>query len=301
MPLDLDGNRPIYFHERVANEQRQGYPLHEDVSLNARRRLFREIEARANAVFHGQSRAVPFVNGIIQEIRVVLGNDYFHPTDFATHCPDWPLHSFLTALEISANVLYRMKRLTGDIEVLQSVLRDDLSVFRFRDVGTRPDLSDKFQIQKIDNEHLHREVVDRTFELTRVGELAAAQGDYADAWKHYSKGDLDDAVSNAGKAVESACKAVIKKVDPASTPDNLNLGPLVTLLVQKNVIPSAMAAIATHLEQIYRASGGIRNQAGTGAHGSVHPTTPEESVALLGLRLSGTLISFLAERWLQIK
>jgi hypothetical protein len=67
--------------------------------------------------------------------------------------------------------------------------------------------------------------------------------------------------------------------------------------VQKDVIPSAMTSIATHLEQIFRASGGLRNQAGNGDHGSVDLTTPEASVALLALRLSGTLIAFLAERW----
>jgi len=301
MALDLNGGRPRFFHERLQNQQQEGFPLHDGVSTEARERILREIASRAFAVFHGKTEATPILSGLMDEIHIVLGGLRPHPMSFATDYAKWPLERFLSLIEISVNFIYRFKRTKSDVQVLQSILRDDLSVFRYVDTGMRPDLSDKFQIQKIDNAHLHRTIVERTFELTRVAELASAQGDYADAWKHFSKGDLDDAVTNAGKAVESACKAVIKKTDPTSTPENLNLGPLVTLLVQKDVIPAALNHIANHLEQIIRGSGGLRNQAGTGAHGSVDPTTPHESVALLALRLSGSLISYLAERWLQIK
>lgn len=100
--------------------------------------------------------------------------------------------------------------------------------------------------------------------------------------------------------MESACKAVVKKRAPSSTPENMQFSPLVTLLVQHDVIPQQLNHVCGQLEQIFRGAGSLRNQAGA-AHGSLNPTSPEASVALLGLRLSGTLIAFLAERWLQIR
>ena len=143
-------------------------------------------------------------------------------------------------------------------------------------------------------------LTNRTFELTRLAEFASAQGDYADAWKHYSTGNLDNALTDAHKAVESACKAVIKKADPTSTPENMQLRPLVDNLVCLNIIPQGLTHVCGQLEQIFRSAGTLRNQAGA-AHGSLDVTSPEASVALLGLRLSGTLIAFLAERWIQVE
>jgi hypothetical protein len=46
-------------------------------------------------------------------------------------------------------------------------------------------------------------------------------------------------------------------------------------------------------------SGVVRNVAGTG-HGSVDLSSPEATVALMGLRLSGTFVWFLAERYAQM-
>jgi hypothetical protein len=129
------------------------------------------------------------------------------------------LDEFLQALEICVSyiVRYRANPLT-DVNVLQSILADDLSAFRIVDTGKGNE--PRYQVQRIDNKHLHTVITDRTFELTQIAGLASAQGDYADAWRHYSRGDFDDAAMNAGKAVESACKAVIKKLDPTSAPEN---------------------------------------------------------------------------------
>lgn len=304
MTLTQDGNRARYYAERKKVEAQQGNPVREDVSEAARKRIAREIAARTY-YRNAEGFDADLGNWMRSELdRVLLRenvNSFFlFPSSFGKEMMGLSLDEFLQALEICVSyiVRYRANPLT-DINVLQSILADDLSAFRLVDTGkaNRP----RYQVQRIDNKHLHSVITDRTFELTQIAGLASAQGDYADAWRHYSRGDLDDAATNAGKAVESACKAVIKKIDPTSTPENMNLGPLVTLLVQKNVIPSAMTSIANHLEQIFRASGGLRNQAGTGAHGSVDLTTSEASVALLALRLSGTLIAFLAERWEQLK
>lgn len=54
------------------------------------------------------------------------------------------------------------------------------------------------------------------------------------------------------------------------------------------------------LAALYQHSGALRNAAGV-AYGSLDLEGPQASVALLGLRLSGTHVSFLAERWPQMR
>jgi hypothetical protein len=303
MTLTQDGNRPRFYAERRKLDAQEGNPIREHVSRATRMRIGREIIAASGYYDNQQSRKNFGPRMCLDLDRVFLRDpthafrcDYTFDDDLA----ELSLDDFLQALEICVGYIYRYRPdPLRDINILQSLLADDLSLFRLVDTGEAK--MPRFQIQRIDNKHLHAVITDRTFELTQIADLASAQEDYADAWRHYSRGDFDDAATNGGKAVESACKAVIKKLDPTSAPENMNLGPLVTLLVQKDIIPSAMTSIATHLEHIFRASGGLRNQAGNGAHGSVDLTTPEASVALLALRLSGTLIAFLAERWGQIK
>jgi hypothetical protein len=288
MSIDLEGDRTRYFHERVHKDAHQGDPLHPDVSLEARHRLVRDIEA----IMYTLASQQKLINRVREHTHRVFG----HTKSETSLERD----QFLTFLEIAVGYICAQagsrdpQFYDEHVYELQSILADDHCSFRFVETGLK-DPHRRFQIQQIDNKHLHEVIVDRTFELTRDAPFASAQGDYADAWKSYSKGDLDDAVFKAGRAVESACKIVVKAKDPQSTPENINLGPLVNELVRLNVIPQQLTHVCGQLEQIFRNSGTLRNQAGTG-HGALVPTSPEATVALFALRQSGTLISFLAER-----
>lgn len=300
MAISKDGYRARYYAERKRAAERQGNPLHEGVSEPARMRIARELVART--MYRDGSLSRDFEARMIGELNRVFirSGDYrFTAHSLDADFAELDIDDFLQAVEIGVSYLAKYRQEGGvlDINIIQSILADDLSVYRLVE---RERIAPKFQIVRIDNEHLHKVIADRTFELTRIADFASAQNDYADAWRHYSRGDTDDAISNAGKAVESACKAAIKKVDPSSTPENMNLGPLVAELVRLDVIPQQLTHTCTHLEQIFRGSGSLRNQAGT-AHGSLDPTSPHASVTLLALRLSGTLIAFLAERWTQVQ
>jgi hypothetical protein len=245
---------------------------------------------------------VPFeqaIRGDIDRIRGLAGVTRRHSMEsLEREAEDAPTDTFLTLLEICVARLWRHRARLSDVELLQSILADDLSAFRFRNVGSTE--APEFHLQLIDNEHLHREIVDRTFELTRNAAFESAQRDYREAWKHYSKGDLDDAVVNAHKALESAAKIVIKRVDPASTPDHLQTNQIVPELLRLDVLPTRLNNIVGNLQQIFLSAGSLRNTAGTG-HGSPDLKGPEATVTLLALRMSGTLVSFLAERWEQMK
>jgi|GEM_PF-4796841 len=303
MTLDLEGSRPRYFHERETADAQQGYPLNDGVSTDARMRIVREIVAKAWFVGQDSTIRKNLTGALWSSVERVLGQ--FEPSWSLPDSPEktlgnLPLPKFLAAIEIAANQLYIFRRLSLDIAVLQSILADDLSSYRFVDVGTRPDLQDKFQIQKIENQHLHREVVDRTFELTRIAEFASAQHDYAEAWKSYSQGDLDGALVSAHKAFESAAKVIIKRVDDKSNPDQMTAAVLAAELKRLDIIPAKLVHVVNPLVALFQNSGALRNAPGAG-HGSLDLTAPEANIALLGLRLSGSFVSFLAQCWETMK
>jgi len=303
MTISQDGHRTRYYAERKKVAAQQGKPLREDVTSATRRRIANEL-TRRSYFLDDFSEVVRFDDVAVGDMNRVLDRKGFNQISELSldhHLEGLHIDDFLLAIEIWVDHAVRYRKpleLIGDLNLINSLLADDLTVFRVLDsgAGNLP----RYRLDRVDNEHLYKTITDRTFELTRVADFAAAQGDYADAWRHYSKGDLDDAVANAGKAVESACKAVIKKVDPSATPEHMNLGPLVGELVRLQIIPAQLTHTCTHLEHIFRGSGTLRNQAGA-AHGSLDPTSPEASTALLALRLSGTLIAFLAERWTQLR
>lgn len=300
MPLDHEGNRRRYFSERLRADENADSPLRDSISTATRHRLYKEIESfTERVIINGASSSFTYL--ISEELEKIYAGS--HPQRSLANVLLMPSSQggdaeVFTALEVSAEIIWRLHHSYAPIQRLQSILKDDCSVWRFRNVGTEE--MPEFQIQRIDPPHLHREIVDRAFELTRLTAFAAAQRDYADAWRHYSRGDFDDAVVNAGKAVESACKIVIKRVDSTQTPDNLQLGPLVTFLGQLDILPTRMQAVYSSLHAIFASSGSLRNAAGN-AHGSLTLSGPEESVTLLALRLSGSLITFLAERHEQMK
>ncbi|MEJ7598402.1 MAG: hypothetical protein WKG01_10870 [Kofleriaceae bacterium] len=256
------------------------------MSIEARTRIMREINtlAVARTVY---SQCESFVDEIHYEIIRVFG-------DAVESNESIPTEHFLSLVEIAVNIIWKRRRKPEDIAIFQSVLADDLSAYRLRDIG------DGFQVFLVDNKHLHTEIVDRTFELTRIVEFESAQRDYAQAWMHFSRGDLGDALVNAQKSFESAAKVIIKRVDPNSTPENLQTSQLVPLLVQNDIIPQRLNHMTTQLVQMFQNSGTLRNAPGSG-HGSIDLASAEASAALLGLRMTGTFVCFLAERWEQLR
>ena len=296
MPIDQNGSRPRYRHERVKVESQQGNPLRQEISLETRRRLLRELRGRIS-----KEQWEHFVEEVDRVLVTRVGRYFF---EVEKSIEDIDVDRFSTVLEIGINILYLrfrygyQRELEEVLGVLQSILADDLSYYRIVHVG--PAGQPEYQIHDIDNKHLHTEIVDRTFELTTLADFAVAQRDYAEAWKHYSRGDLDDALVNAAKAVESACKVIINRAAPGRDGiANKQLKELIPILLELEILPSRLGNVATHLRNLLQHSGSLRNDAGV-AHGSLELSSPEASVALLGLRLAGSLVSFLCARHQQM-
>jgi hypothetical protein len=289
---ELHGKRVRYFRERKLAEGNAGNPVKKDVSAEARRRLVREIDTRALAFSVEAVDDVTFVPAILKRVHVVTGIDMRGKPQ--ANAVAMSTEDFLTFLEISMELLWTYRHKSEDFEALQSILADDCSAFRFRAVEGDREL--EFEIYEIDNEHLGREVVDRTFELTTAAGFASAHRDYGEAWKNYARGDFDGALVDAHKAFESAAKFIIKQVDPTSGPEQMQTKQLVPELKRLDIIPGQLANLLNPLTQVFHNAGTLRNAPGTG-HGSIDLTSPEANVALLGLHLSGSLVFFLAQRW----
>lgn len=215
---DLEGKRPRYFSERkVAGDT--GSPVERAVSSTARGRLTREICYRAVTLGEGSQG---FIEDICERFHTVTGIRLPDSSDDLAHeLQAMSIDNCLTFLEVAMNGLWDGRSRKEDFHVLQSILADDASVFRFRE---SPSGEPRFTIIEIDNPHLMREIVDRTLELTANLELQAAQADYEGAWRAYARGEFAQALVSASRAYESAAKVIIKRVDPDSSPEGKSAG-----------------------------------------------------------------------------
>lgn len=233
-----------------------------------------------------------FIDDICNHFHTVTGIELpDSPGDLARELQASSIDHYLTFLEVAMNDLWDFRRHKEDLDVLQSILADDASVFRFRE---SPSGAPRFTIIEIDNPHLKREIIDRTLELTANLEMQAAQADYEDAWKAYARGDFAHALVSAGKAYESAAKAIIKRVDPNSRPEEKTVRALSEDLRRLQILPDRQGL--DQFAGVFQNAGALRNAPGA-AHGSVDLTSPDANVALLGLHLSGSLVFFLAKSW----
>ncbi len=294
----LDGTRKRLWSERKRVEEieadGEGNPLHAGVTVPTRQRIMREIMSWLSRCPTDTVKSVARRNHFADHVEVKLGERLRTKTScMHVDHSDMTTDEFLDVLELAANYMWLARRMPSNIDEINSLLADDRSRYRLRNVGTVQVAN--YEVQHIDNKHLHTEVVDRTFELTSLAEFASAGRDYAEAWKHYSRGDLDDAVTNAAKAVESACKVAVSRIDPKADVADSKLGTLIVRMMELDIIPSQLQTVASALSTIFQNSGVLRNRPGV-AHGSLGLESPEATTALLALRMSGSLVSFLAAR-----
>jgi hypothetical protein len=94
--------------------------------------------------------------------------------------------------------------------------------------------------------------------------------DYGEAWKKYSKGVFDDAIVDCCKALESAEKVVLRKLDPGMDVDVV-ASSLLKPCTTRVFFPSRLQTFHTQLRVIFEtAVPPVRNQPGIG-HGSAGP------------------------------
>jgi len=177
------------------------------------------------------------------------------------------------------------------IQHLNELLGDEFLGWRIVLEGKRD-----FCVRRVDSRILHREVVDRTYHLTAHDDFASANKDYSDAWKDFSRREYDNAITNAGKALESAEKIVLKKLAPQAD-TSLTAAPLAKAVFDAGILPPRLQTFRAQLRTIFEATiGPVRNMAGN-AHGSEELNEPDAHLALLILNLTGSLIVFLLQTY----
>lgn len=286
------------FHERAELEERQqrGDPiLFDEIPRTARGKIARWILDR---LCPRQEMQSDIVDRLCRSKGVGSLDGWQASDQLWRFAHDAPVPEFWSMVEAAADVAAVARRthgalieFLGGIHHLNVLFGDEFLGYRIAETEVGA-----YDIRRIDNELLHREVVDRTFEITRHAEFVTANADYAEAWKHYSKGDFDDAIVNAGKALESAQKVLLRKLD-ANADVNQPAAKLTQALFDAGVLPAKLETCLAQVRAICAQTvPPLRNAPGVG-HGSADLTGPEAALALLVLNLTGSIIVFLVQAY----
>jgi hypothetical protein len=132
-----------------------------------------------------------------------------------------------------------------------------------------------------------RAITEPALQVLADPRLAGAISEYGDALAGLRAGkqkDLEDAIEESAKAVESTMKVLIDQSNLARTGKE-TADPLIRILIAGNVIPS-------HADQMLFAAARIRNAAGGHGTGPAPRQTPED-LAVACVAAAGVAITYL--------
>jgi hypothetical protein len=210
--------------------------------------------------------------------------------------------SALDMLDISFQVIYGLRRntLTASLYYVESTPKEAITELnaRFKESG----LGYEFvagELIRIDSTFIHAEAVKPALALLHGTGFNGANEEFFEAHKHYRQGDYKDAIATAGKAFESAMKAICAARSWSPPPnkgklENASAGTLINVLMTNNLIPEGMRNHLNGLEQTL--SSGLPPLRNDVAHGQgASPVPVEEYVASYALHLAATNIVFLVK------
>jgi len=297
---EIMSDRPRLFHERVELEERQqrGDPIEfEEIPNMTRAKMAHWVaddilhhdETRCANVLRRLRRSMGALPGTaktnLQWVREIIRSaDAIHVWSLVELAVN---DAFDVAWKADYDSERHVRNVAERLREFNVFLGDEFIGYQVvRNNGQAPPLI----VHRIDSELLHAQIVDRTFEITGAPEFVAANEHYSQAWKHYSKGDYPDAITNAAKAMESALKVVLTKMDSTIRTDNLSTSDLIRELFKRDFLPETMKPVVKQLRTLYeQAAPPLRNDS---AHGDVKPFEPDASLTLLVLNLVGSLIVF---------
>jgi len=150
------------------------------------------------------------------------------------------------------------------------------------------------KIIRLDNQLLHQEAVDRTFQLLNAPLYKNVNLEFLTAHDHFRKGNKADCLNWSLKAFESIMK-VVADTNGWLYDKGATARPLVQLLFSNGFFPTyletAMAGIQTFMES---SIGTIRNKQGGHGNGAQINIVPD-SLAQYALYITGTTINWIVE------
>ena len=131
------------------------------------------------------------------------------------------------------------------------------------------------RIISVESQYLHQEVVEPAITLLHDANFSGPLEEFLEAHAHYRKGEIKEAITDAGNAFESTMKAICEARGWNHDESKSVASTLIGILFDNQLIPREMqshfAALRSTLESGVPT---VRNSGGRGAHGQ--GTTPVE-------------------------
>ena len=153
------------------------------------------------------------------------------------------------------------------------------------------------RIISVESQYVHQEIVEPAIALLHHANFNGPLQEFMDAHAHYRKGEMKDAITDAGNAFESTMKAICdargwnydKTKSVAST--------LIGILFDNELIPREMQSHFTALRAtLVSGVPTVRNPGGRGAHGQgITPVDVPDYVAQYCLNLTASNIVLMME------
>ena len=236
-------------------------------------------------------------------------------SDFLLNCQD---ADFLTGIEflLSLKVTYLMQsniyhpicndekmreNITSFIDKVNRIFKIDKIGYEIVPAGLE---NLPYIIVPFNSKYLYLETIKRPMSLMHDEDFEGPLNEFEEALDEYRKGKYEDAIFKAGKAYESTLKAILDLKGIAHTPGKTKVPGYVRLIKEKaNIIDPWLQSTFEHFWPLLEnGPPALRNLPKVG-HGQGKDVLKKmkKSYADYALRLAGTHISFLIERYQETK
>lgn len=194
-------------------------------------------------------------------------------------------------IEMTCKVLDKEIRRLGSVKRVTEALAEVNSMFQKNGVGYRYESG---MIIRIDSTFAHEVMVRPALALLHDEKFAGAEKEILDAHKAYREGRVDDAMTDATKAVESTIKTIAQRRGlESSLPSKQDLQGLIQFLMTKEIVPRWIQSHVDGLRNVLQGVAAPRNQGAHGDGAEISDVPPH--YAAYALHLAASNIVFLVE------
>lgn len=166
--------------------------------------------------------------------------------------------------------------------------------FRMHDIGFQ---FAGGQIIQSDSEFMHSQVVEPTIMLLQYKGFERPEAEFMEAYQHYRRGELHEAIVDAGKALESVLKIALER-HGVILAGNENASVLIPKVTDK-ILPPHLRTQLQSLVKIMETVPSLRNKPGV-AHGAgSRDADTLDSIAGYALNVTAATILFVVERLIE--
>ena len=153
------------------------------------------------------------------------------------------------------------------------------------------------QIISFESQYIHKEAVEPAIALLHDANFTGPLPEFLEAHAHYRKGEIKDAITDAGNAFESTMKAICNARGWVYDEARSTAGALIGILFANQLIPREMQSYFTALRSTLESGvPTVRNPGGRGAHGQgITPVEVPNYVAAYCLNLTASNIVLMME------